>query len=145
MSSIEATPGEPLTTEKIVAQVKALNLPEHSYIVCGGAMAAAGIRGAADIDLFVSKEAFELLRSRGWEQVQKGNVQPLVRGLIEVHDNWDFGPYSPTLEELLESAVVVDGVPFASLQEVKKWKAIAAWPKDLADIALIDEFLAKRQ
>ena len=60
-----------------------------------------------------------------------------------MHNNWDFSHYSPTLEQLLETATVIDGVPFASLEEVRKWKAGGERPKDVADLALIDAYLAE--
>jgi hypothetical protein len=39
--------------------------------------------------------------------------------------------------------MVIDGIPFASLEEVRKWKIASGRPKDIADIKLIDEYLQK--
>lgn len=130
--------------EEIVAKVKALNLSEGSYIVFGsGPLAAAGIRESQDVDMFVSKETFTKLRRDGWQELDKGgNDMPLVHDVIEAHDNWNFGlRYNPTLSHLLSTAKVIDGVPFASLDEVRKWKVASGRPKDLKDIELIDEYL----
>lgn len=104
-------------------------------------LAAAGIREAQDVDLLVSEETFEQLRNAGWQELQKSSSdKPLTRDVFEAHSNWDFSTYSPTLKQLLKSATIVDGVPFASLEEVRKWKAASGRPKDYVDIELIDKY-----
>jgi hypothetical protein len=106
-------------------------------------MTVAGLRQANDIDLMVSKNLFAKLKQAGWRDKQKNdNDRPLVRDVLEAHWNWDFSSYSPTLEHLLASAIVVDGVPFASLDEVRKWKVASGRPKDQADIELINHHLS---
>ena len=132
-----------MTKEEIIAKVKTLDLPKDSYVVFGsGPLALAGIREANDIDLLVSKGAFTQLQKAGWRELHKGpNDDPLVHDVFEAHQHWDFSPYSPTLEHLLTSATVVDGVPFASLEEVRKWKATSDNPKYLRDLNLIDNYL----
>ena len=131
-----------MTQEEIISKVKSLNLPNDSYVVFGSCpLAIAGIREANDIDLFVSPEVFAKLRKAGWQALHKGhNDDPLIQGVFEAHDNWDFSAYSPTLKHLLGSATVVDDIAFASLEEVRKWKVATARPKDLADIKLINEY-----
>lgn len=126
--------------DEIITKVKALNLPKNSYVVFGSSpLAVAGLRPANDIDLFVSKEVFLKLKEAGWRELQKSpNDRPLVRDDFEAHDNWNFSSYSPTLTQLLKSAEIIDGIPFASLEEVRKWKAASGRPKDLVDIKLID-------
>ena len=133
-----------MTKEDIVKKVKALNLPERSYIVFGSCpLAVAGIREANDIDLLVSKDVFAKLKVAGWKELHKSpNDVPLVRDIFEAHENWDFSSYSPTLEQLLSTATTIDSIQFASLEEVRKWKVASGRPKDLADITMIDEHLA---
>lgn len=131
-----------MNKEEIIAKIKALNLPKNSYVVFGSCpLALVGLREANDIDLLVSKEIFEKLRKEGWKELHKSiNDRPLVRDVFEAHDNWSFSSYSPTLEQLLVSATVVDEIPFASLEEVRKWKTASGRSKDLADIELIDDY-----
>lgn len=131
--------------EEIIAKVKTLNLPKDSYVVFGSCpLSAVGIREANDIDLLVSKEVFTKLKRVGWQELHKSsNDIPLTHNVFEAHDNWDFGSYSPTLDQLLVNAMVIDGVTFASLEEVRKWKIASGRPKDIADIKLIDEYLLK--
>jgi len=133
-----------MTANEILAKVKGLNLPADSYVVFGSApMAVAGIREANDIDLVVSSEVLEKLKQAGWKRIKKDDDdQPLTHDVFEVHDSWGFdSSYRPTLQHLLVTATIVDGVAFASLEEVLKWKTVSARPKDLADIELIDKYL----
>lgn len=133
-----------MTGPEIIKKVKSLGLPTGSYIVFGSCpMALAGIRESADIDLLVSPELFQSLREQGWREVVKSeNDKPLVKGDFEAHAQWNFSSYQPTLDHLLESADIQQDVPFASLTEVRKWKQSSGRPKDIADIKLIDEYLA---
>lgn len=135
-----------MTKEEILAKVKALGLPQDSYIVFGSCpLAIAGIREAKDIDLFVSSDVLMMLKRAGWQEMLKArNDIPLVHDVFEAHDNWDFSPYNPTLEHLLSSATVVEGIPFASLEEVRKWKAASGRPNDPVDIKLIDKHLERK-
>ena len=129
-----------MTSEEIIAKVKSLNLPKDSFVVFGSCpMTIAGIREANDIDLLVSPQVHEKLRLAGWQVKHKGpNDNPLLHDVFEAHENWDFSPYSPTLRHLLGSAVIVEDIPFASLEEVRKWKAATTEPKHQDDIKLID-------
>lgn len=135
-----------MTGQDIITAVKKLGFPTGSYIVFGSCpMALAGIRESSDIDMLVTPELFEQLKKQGWKKLVKApGDEPLIYGDFEVHANWDFSSYQPTLSHLLNTATVVDDVPFASLQEVKKWKASSGRPKDVADIKLIDDYLGAR-
>lgn len=131
-----------MTKEEIVSKVKSLNLPENSYIVFGsGPLAVVGIREVNDVDLLVSKSAHQELKVRGWKELIKGpNDKPLTDDIFEAHDSWNFSSYNPTLDQLLQNAVIVDGVPFASIEDVRKWKSACMRPKDIVDIELIDSY-----
>ena len=135
-----------MTGQEIITKVKALKLPEGSYIVFGSCpLAVVGIREANDIDMLVTDEVLGKLKRAGWQQVDKGkDDKPLTSGVFEAHNNWNFSTYSPTLAQLLKTATVIDDVPFASLQEVRKWKAASGRPKDLVDIQVIDDYASRK-
>lgn len=134
-----------MTGQEIIDRVKTLNLPEGTYVVFGSCpLALAGIREAKDIDLLVSKEIFEQLKTSGWKTIDKGpEDKPITSDVFEAHHNWEFEGYKSTLAQLLETASIADGIPFVSLEEVRKWKAASDNPKHLADVKQIDSFLAK--
>lgn len=129
---------------EIVARVKKLGLPAGEYVVFGSCpMAMAGIREAHDIDILVSPTVLHQYKKAGWKQANKGpNDKPLTHEVFEMHDQWNFSSYKPTLDHLLETAQYYDDVPFASLEEVRKWKIASGRPKDLIDISLIESHLA---
>ena len=108
-------------------------------------MAAAGIREAKDIDLLVSEEVYERLKNSGWQKISKGpEDEPITYDVFEAHTKWGFNSsYSPTLEYLLATSTEVEGIPFGSLLEVRKWKVASGREKDIADIKLIDLYLEK--
>jgi hypothetical protein len=136
-----------MTKDENKSKIKELNFSKDSYIVFGGCpLAIVGIREAKDIDLLVSKALFEWLRKIGWQELYKapGDV-PLTHGVFEAHDNWNFSPYSPTLEHLLASAMMVEGIPFASLEEVRKWKMMSGRPNDRIDMECIDAYMERSQ
>ena len=132
-----------MTKEDIIARVKVLNLPKGSYIIYGAApFAIYGIRDVRDIDMYVTPELYQCLEEKGWKKVEKGQKDtPLTYDIFEAHDTWEFSPYAPTLRELLDRATECDGIAFASLEDVRKWKAASGRPKDLTDLKLIDEYL----
>lgn len=134
-----------MTKKDVVSKVKSLMLPQGEYIVYGAApFAVYGIREANDIDLLVSQKLFEQLKSQGWEQITKGpKDEPVTKDIFEAHNTWEFSPYAPTVSELLSRATVVEGIPFASLEDVRKWKETSGRPKDLVDLQLIKDFLSK--
>lgn len=134
-----------MTGIEIIKKVKSLGLLEGSYVVFGSCpMAAAGIRESNDIDMLVTKQVFDDLAKTGWPRSHKDKFDnPLTKDVFEIHYTWNFSKYSPTLEQLLATATVVDDIPFASLDEVRKWKAASGRLKDLKDIELIDKYFAK--
>jgi hypothetical protein len=130
----------------IVSKVKQLNLTDGEYIIFGSCpLALAGIRNSKDIDLLVSESLLKSLALNGWKQIHKGpKDDPFIFGIFEAHSNWDFSPYSPTLSQLLSSATYFNSVPFASLLEVRKWKAASSGAKHMSDVAKIDAYLKQR-
>ncbi len=135
-----------MTKQQIIEKVKTLNLPVDSYVVYGSCpMAVAGIREAGDVDMYVTTELLSQLKAKGWKQIHKGpKDEPYTYDVFEAHDNWEFSDYHPSFEQLQSNAVVVGGVPFASLQDVRKWKAASDNPKFMRDVELIDEYLQKQ-
>lgn len=132
-----------MNRDDVISRVKSQNFPDGSYVVFGsGPLAAAGIRETSDIDLVVSPQLYMTLQQRGWRFKSDPFGNPMLfKGEFEISKGWQFGIYQPKFEDLLDSADVIDGVPFVNLREVKKWKQHARRAKDLADIRKIDEYL----
>lgn len=130
--------------EAVIRTVKSLQLPQGSYIVYGsGPLALHGIRDVNDVDMLVSKAIKAKLKASGWEQINKGpNDNPVVNKDVEAHDSWSFCEYNPTLNELLSRADMHEGIAFASLEDVLRWKlASPASSKNKKDIESIKQKL----
>lgn len=128
---------------EIIKKVKALNLPSDQYVVFGsGPLAIHGIRKSRDVDLFVTTALYEQLKKEGWvEKEWELGGYYLSKDEYEIDDTWEYGEYHPTPEQIIAIAEVVDGVPFAPLREVLKWKQAFGREKDLADVVLIEKYL----
>lgn len=130
----------------VLHTVKALNLPLGEYLVIGsGAMAVRGIREAKDIDLLVSHNLYTKLIDDGWDEreVHPG-YKVIEKDRIEASpDIITLENYQPDTIALMREAETIEGVPFMSLEELKKFKQALGRDKDKADILLIDAYLAK--
>ncbi len=129
---------------EIVSTLLELNIPADSYVVFGsGPLARAGLRETGDIDLFVSESLLAELEERGWEPITHADgTISLQHGEIEAYSAWRFGDYLPHVDELRKRADVYEGIPFASLGDVREWKQARGSKIDLQDIMLIDEHLS---
>ena len=126
----------------IIEKVKALGLPVGEYVVIGsGLLDAWGLRQSRDIDFVVSDPLFEELRSSGKYSVEeKNDGEVLVSGDVEIWTGWKSDAGFDTLSQ---SAVKVDGVRFAHPDIIIKRKTERGSEKDLNDIRLLKEYLAK--
>lgn len=58
-------------------------------------------------------------------------------GALTVGTNWAYGDFD--INELIDTAEVIDGLPFVKLEHVVRYKEIAARPKDLIHLQLLAE------
>jgi hypothetical protein len=139
---------------EISNKVRKLGLPFGEYVVVGGAMEAFGIRKANDLDIVVTEDLFKELMQRGWKlcgcekcqaEWQKGSTDRILKGDgVDILSEFSCGDlYHADTDDLIKNAAIIDGVPYVQLAELLKWKKASGREKDLKDIALIEEFLAK--
>lgn len=127
----------------IIEEVKKLDLPLGQYVVIGsGTMAALGIRQARDIDIAVLPELHAALRATGeWEEEIRYDKIFLKKDIFDINPELSWSEYPTTAEEAISSALVIDGVAFMNLRELCKFKRALGRDKDIADIALIEEYV----
>lgn len=130
----------------IYQRIKSLNLPLGKYVVGGGAaLEAFGIRKATDIDVAVTRDTYQKLRSDGWrEKTVNGGNKGLVRREIDLAVGFACGKRKIRTATLLKTATVVNGVPFIDLKQIIKIKKAANRPKDKSDLRLIEKFLQSK-
>lgn len=124
---------------QLINSVKQLKLPQNSYVIYGSApMLAHGIlKQISDIDIVANKLAWQqALRLGNHQEAPKGdNVISL--GQIDIYDGWMGKP----INDLIKNSSLIEGLPFASLQDVLSYKLELNRLKDQEHIKLIKEAL----
>lgn len=124
--------------------LKSFNLPAEQYFITGsGPLGIRNLREIQDIDIFVTRELWEILSSKygviddGYKikVVFPGNIVSAFRAnsfYTEAKASDD-----PTLDERLAKAELIDGMPFESIEHIIHFKRKSGRDKDLKDILLI--------
>jgi len=133
----------------LIKEIKKLGFPPDSYIIVGsGHLSAIGLKEPHDIDIVVTKDLFAKCKKEGWEQMpftypdKLGHIF-LRKGFTELYLDVNKGNFNPTIEELIQRAVIIDGVPFASFEDILNFKREYGKvnSKHLLDIELIEKHL----
>ena len=109
--------------------------PAEYWVITGGAMVLYGIReDSSDIDLGCTAGLANRLEQEGYlyKVTDDGNRWFKLGNDIEVFENW-----------LFDTVDHVDGIPVISVQGLIEMKKDLGREKDLRDIALINDFLAR--
>jgi len=117
-------------------ELKQLNLPSKQYAIFGsGPLAIRGIREARDLDILVKKDLWDSL-AKIYPPNEKGNG--LMIGHVELFSKWE--PFDVNVNELIDSAEMIEGLPFVRLEYVVEWKKHVGRDKDKKDLELIEEY-----
>ena len=109
--------------------------PAEYWVITGGAMVLYGIREeSSDIDLGCTAGLANRLEQEGYlyKVTDDGNRWFKLGEDIEVFENW-----------LFDTVDHVNGIPVISVQGLIEMKKDLGREKDLRDIALINDFLAR--
>ena len=130
----------------IFEKVKELNLPFGKYVIVGsGMLDALGIRPASDIDIAVTKDlAEELKEDNTWQKEEHYDQTFLQKNIFTIIPKLNWEKYDITTEEAIKSALVINGIPFMSLEHILKFKKALNREKDIKDIKLLEEMLSKK-
>lgn len=128
----------------LINQLDTLDLPRDQCVIVGsGTLGALNIRESKDLDIVPVWDLWEdLVRKHkvtdfeGIENINVGDVQFLGKGTSYRNEN------IATLDEMINTALIIDGHRFLNLDLVKKFKLHLGREKDLKDIELIDKYLA---
>ena len=110
--------------------------PTEYWVIAGGAMVLYGIREeSSDIDLGCTTALADRLEQEGYlyKVTEDGNRWFKIGENIEVFENW-----------IYDTTECVFGIPVISLQGLIEMKKRLGREKDLLDISLIHDFLARR-
>lgn len=137
-----------MNLSNLLSQLKSLNLPLGHYVInSSGVLAAHGIREANDLDIVVTPEFFKQLKRtypmntrKGFEIIEIGDLEILGPG-----SQFTSSPEIATVEEQIQAADIIDGIPYCKLELLRKFKQKMGRDKDLRDIELIDNYLSARK
>jgi hypothetical protein len=122
--------------------LRELHLPAKDYVVFGsGPLWVRGIRPGKDLDLLARGKAWDMLKNMG--SVEEGDgCSHIIRfdgANIEVFDQW----CTPgcNVDEIIDHANVIEGIPFARLGDVLCWKNDMKRKKDKTDVELVEKYL----
>ena len=126
---------------ELLQKVLDLELPSGEFAVFGsGPLLVRGvINSVNDIDIICRGAAWEKAQSIGelvYLEDYDVNVVSIDDGLITFGRSWGIGEFD--VDELINTAEVIDGLPFVQLQHVIDYKRIANRPKDRAHLDLLE-------
>lgn len=127
--------------------LKKLKLPLDQYAITGsGPLGIRNLRKISDIDIVVSSELKNAITKK-YGVTDDGKVQKVVfpGGSITAFWKGSFytqpqDPQAPTTEEIILRAEIIEGLPFASLEDILYFKRKMKRDKDLNDIALVEKW-----
>lgn len=123
-----------LLREDIIQTIKSMNLPSQEYwITSGAALVIHGVKETTrDIDLGCTSILIDKFIKEGckYRLVEDNSRIVEVTDKIELLENW-------CVDEIL----IIESLPVASLESIKKQKSQLGREKDLSDIKLIDDYI----
>jgi len=130
--------------DELFEVVRGLGLPGGDYAIFGsGPLIVRGIVEATnDLDIICRGEAWELVREIGELSTFEGDGNECVNlygERITFGITWKYGTFD--LDELIDTAEIVDNLPFVRLEHVVAYKEAANRPKDREHLNLMEGWL----
>ncbi len=144
-SGIKNIMGNSINNTDLFKKVKELDLPKGKYALFGSApLGIRNLRECHDIDIIVTEDLWKIMSDKNWENsVAASGCSYLKSGEIELFRDWAPGEWH--IDDLINQAEIIDGLPFVRLEEVLKWKKIINREKDRRDIEIIESFCDNSQ
>ncbi|MFH1631477.1 MAG: hypothetical protein ABIA47_00420 [bacterium] len=132
---------------KIFDVIKALELPIKDFaIVSSGPMIVRNLIPCNhDIDILARGKAWEMVTKLGevTQAAMRDHMVKLENGTIEIFDGW--APSDRSDDELIDSAEMIDGLPFVKLEYVLEYKKKLGRVKDLKHVEILEAYLDKQK
>jgi len=129
---------------RLLGKLRELDLPEGDYALFGSApLVACGLlREVHDLDVVARGAAWDRARELGAVRTapQGDPVVWLEGGALEIFGGW----LGWDIDVLIDAAEIIDGLPFARLEDVLAFKRSYGRPKDIAHVRLIEDYLRQR-
>ncbi len=121
--------------------LRLLGLPAGDYAVFGsGPLLVRGmIDRAGDLDVICRGAAWEAAQRLGPLVDQHGvPVVSLYDGAVTLGTRWAIGDFD--IDKLIDTAEVIDGLPFVLLEHVAAYKRLADRPKDREHLRRLEDY-----
>ncbi|HEX8946818.1 MAG TPA: hypothetical protein VF829_01210 [Candidatus Paceibacterota bacterium] len=130
-----------MANQEMFQKVRELNLPIGTYALFGSApLGIRNLKDCHDVDIVVTEDLWNQYKAQGWEvRSMSHGSEFLCSGDLELWKDWKPGEWD--IAELIDTAEVIDGLPFVMLDRVLKWKELSGREKDLRDVELIREYM----
>ena len=129
--------------KELLSKVRELDLAQGTFAIFGsGPMAVRDLKEPNDLDIIVTKEVYEKFKSvDGWIEklFHEGEDYYLEKDGIELWNTW--GPGDWDIANMIETAEMIEGLPYVTLDHVLAWKKKNNRQKDIIDIAKIKKYL----
>jgi hypothetical protein len=135
-----------MDNQTLFLKVRALNLPLGKYALFGSApLGVRNLRDCHDIDIIMTEDTWnEYQNKTGWTtRTRPSGDNYLEWEDIELCKNWWPGTWN--IQQLIDNAEIIDGLPFVRLEDVIRWKRSRGREKDSKDIVIIENFLKAGQ
>ena len=133
-----------MSNRDLFQKVKDLNFPIGKYALFGSApMGIRGLKECSDIDLIFVEELWQKYKNEpGWEyKITENGVEHIESSDSNIEIWHDWRPWYQDITPFINSAEIIDGLPFVRLDHVLEWKKKFGREKDKKDIEIIEKFL----
>jgi hypothetical protein len=131
-----------MSDHPLLVRLRQLALPEGHYTVFGsGPLLARGlIDDVGDLDVLVRGPAWTTVAEHGeivYLDAYDVDVVAVDGGVLTFGRTWGIGTFD--VDDLIDTAEIVDGLPFVALRHVAAYKRIAHRPKDVRHLEVLRE------
>jgi len=130
----------------VLSELRSLALPVDEHAVFGsGPLIVRGIVSFRnDIDVVCRGSAWERAVGAGVSETLDDGavVVSMMDGRLTFGRSWMYGGID--VDDVIDSAEIIDGVPFAALEHVERYKRAAGRPKDLEHLVALQQWRATR-
>jgi len=121
-------------------QLRQLELPSEGYAIFGsGPLAIRGIIPACnDLDILCTQAVWDVVSQNGTTEFLPEydvTIVSFLDGAMTFGTKWGIGDFDVT--ELIETAEIIDSLPFVRLEYVVRYKTIRSSAKDLRHLAAL--------
>lgn len=132
--------------DRLFDYLRKLGLPPQDYAIFGsGPLIIRGwVRGTNDIDVLCRGMAWDIACHRGivnYDERYDVSLASHCNGRVTFGTSWGIGEFD--VDELIDTADLIDGLPFVRVEHVIAYKQVRSSPKDLLHLEQYNRAVAE--